>query len=280
MDAVGNVYVTGTSWGQGGFGYEYATVKYNSDGHEQWAARYTGESGASEAAAIAIDRSGNAYVTGYSAGPGTGYDYAIIKYSPTGQQEWFARYAGPGISSDYASAMVLDTSGNIYVTGNSNARYATIKYNPAGQQQWVGLYNGGNGIPGTAIAVDDSGNVYVTGGSSGGPVTHVDYATIKYNSGGHQEWAARYNGPGNGGDQAARIVVDGLSNVYVTGYSAGSGTGVDYATIKYVQGAAPTPTPTPTPWVLPSITPRPLPTFPPRPTYPPRATRPPLPTPR
>jgi hypothetical protein len=84
----------------------------------------------------------------------------------------------------------------------------------------------------TAIAVDGTGNVYVTGESYGSD-TSRDYATIKYNSAGDTVWLRRYNGPGNDEDRASAIAVDGTGNVYVTGWSVGSGTSDDYATIKY-----------------------------------------------
>ena len=50
-----------------------------------------------------------------------------------------------------------------------------------------------------------------------------------------ETWVARYDGPASGEDGAEAMVVDGSGNVYVTGYSEGSSTYYDYATIKYVQ---------------------------------------------
>ena len=43
-------------------------------------------------------------------------------------------------------------------------------------------------------AVDADGNVYVTGNSFGTYETRLDYATIKYDANGNQQWVARYNG--------------------------------------------------------------------------------------
>jgi len=230
VDISGNVYVTGDS------GPDYATVKYDSTGQQQWVARYNG--GVAEA--IALDGLGNVYVTGFS-GVGTGSDYATIKYNSVGQEQWVARYNGPGNGWDIAVAIAVDASGNTYVTGQSTSNtgldYATIKYNSAGQETWIARYNGPDNRDdqGRAIALDGFGNVYVTG-SSGGANGFADYATVKYNSAGQEQWVARYNGPGNNNDYATGIAVDGLGNVYVTGQSIGSGSDFDYATIKYVQG--------------------------------------------
>ena len=242
VDGSGNVYVTGWSTGNG-VGFDYATIKYNSAGQRQWVARYTGFQGYGEdkANAIAVDGSGNVYVTGRSTGIGTAEDYATIKYNSAGQQQWVARYNGPGNSTDVASAIAIDGSGNVYVTGTSdsgshgsNYDYATIKYNSDGQQQWVARYDGPahDGDDAYAIALDSSGNVYVTGVDVGSG-TGADYATIKYNSAGQQQWVARYNGPANGDDYAFALAVDTSGNVYATGQSRGAGVNFDYATVKY-----------------------------------------------
>jgi len=238
VDVSGNVYVTGRSDGSGTY-CDYATIKYNTNGVEQWVQRYNGLGNSSDSAtAIAVDVSGNVYVTGISYGSGT-YDYTTIKYNTNGVEQWVQRYNGPGNSDDYANAIAVDVSGNVYVTGESYGSgpygdYATIKYNTNGVEQWVKRYHGpGNyGDEATAISVDVSGNVYVTGRSSGSG-TSSDYATIKYNTNGVEQWVQRYNGPGNSGDGATAIAVDASGNVYVTGWSDGSGSDLDYSTIKY-----------------------------------------------
>jgi hypothetical protein len=100
----------------------------------------------------------------------------------------------------------------------------------------VKRYDQNNGADeAAALAVDSSGNVYVTGKSAGSG-TGFDYLTLKYDSAGGLAWKARYNNKDvNGTDEATAIALDSSGNAYVTGRSQGSGTGLDYATVKYIK---------------------------------------------
>ncbi|MEO0294201.1 MAG: SBBP repeat-containing protein, partial [candidate division WOR-3 bacterium] len=84
-----------------------------------------------------------------------------------------------------------------------------------------------------ALAVDASGNVYVTGRSYGSG-TMDDYATIKYNSSGEEQWVARFSQTQNSNDYPVGIALDNSNNIYVTGYSE-TDTSCVYTTIKYTQ---------------------------------------------
>ncbi len=236
VDGSSNVYVTGVSAGLGTMS-DFATIKYNTSGVEQWVVRYDSPGSYADGAnAITVDGLGRVYVTGY----GGENDYLTILYSSTGNLGWVSRYNGPVNNRDEAFSIAVDGLGNVYVTGSSVGNgtfqdYATIKYNSLGGEQWVARYNGpGNSTDeAISIAVDNSGNVYVTGTSLGSG-TSEDYATIKYNSFGVEQWVRRYNGPGNSGDWAKSIAIDGTSNVYVTGWSyMGNTINSDYATLKY-----------------------------------------------
>jgi hypothetical protein len=190
-DDPGNFYVTGRSaQHQGSFkNFDFATIKYLPNGDTAWVRRYNGTGDSTDVArAITVDASGNVYVTGESYDSGTDFDYCTVKYDASGTEVWVRTYDGPANGYDKATAIALDHSGNIYVTGESDGSgsggdYATLSYDPGGVVRWVKRYNGpGNASDvATSIAVDDSGNVCITGYShASAEMGSNDYATVKY----------------------------------------------------------------------------------------------------
>jgi hypothetical protein len=226
VDISGNVYVTGYVWSAFSAS-DFATVKYNSAGVQQWAQIYYrpvpnpefpfGEQGYS----VKTDFSGNVYVSGYS------FDqeyitvgYTTIKYNSNGIQQWVQfKDSVSQLFADLTSSIAVDSAGNSYVTGNG----PTVKYNSAGVEIWE------RNTAGNKIIMDNSGFIYAAG------TTGTDYGITKYNTSGVLLWAQTYNGPGNGNDIITSIFIDRNNCVYVTGNSMGSGTNTDYATLKYIQ---------------------------------------------
>ncbi|OGC76171.1 MAG: hypothetical protein A2Z27_05755 [candidate division Zixibacteria bacterium RBG_16_50_21] len=241
VDDSGYVYVGGNTYDTLS-AYNFTTIKYAPNGDSLWARHYDGgNNNFDEAYALAVDTSGNVYVTGYTYNNISFSDYTTIKYAPNGDTLWVRRYDGPDSLDDEAFDLAVDDSGNVYVTGHSqvsgffvDADYATIKYSPNGDSLWVRRYNGpGDDVDGAnALAVDTAGNVYVTGGSIASGASY-DYATIKYAPNGDSLWVRRYDGMVNDYDEAFALALDPAGNVYVTGRSIASGTGPDYVTIKY-----------------------------------------------
>jgi len=239
VDSSNNVIVTGSSYN--GANNDYATIQYSSAGVPLWTNRYNGPgNGDDTAIAVAVDGGNSVIVTGYSTGSGSGLDYATIKYSSTGVPLWINRYNGPGNGDDDVFAVAVDGSNNVIVTGEdyngANYDYVTIKYLNAGLPLWTNRYNGPRHKDdiATALAVDSNNDVIVTGFSDNGTNNeNNDYTTIAYSSVGVPLWTNNYNGPGNDNDFDYSIAVDHSNNVIVTGGSIDSGTGEDYATIKY-----------------------------------------------
>jgi len=245
VDGSGNVYITGGAT----FTVtriDITTIKYNSNGIQQWVQNFVAApTNLLEAAFdIALDSQGDIYVTGQSVASGNDHDFTTIKYNPAGVQQWVQHFDGPTGSFDRANALVIDGNDNIYVTGGSldigtgSFDYATIKYTRSGTQEWVQIHDGpANGNDEARdIVVDLSGNVYITGGSIGNG-TGEDYATVAYSTDGVFLWEQRFDGSASSLDRANSIDVDAAGNVYVTGQSTGLGTNFDFVTIKYSQFA-------------------------------------------
>jgi len=220
---------------------DYATVKYSLSGEEEWAAHYDeSENSYDEAYLIAADKSGNFAVAGTSSDFMTHEDFIILKYNEAGVLDWENRYSGFENSIDAPSDMLIDESGNIIVTGTGPSTtsgfyaYITIKYDDKGNEQWIAEYKGGDGDnQPKAMALDVSGNIFVTGLSDGDDVSGRDFATVKYNPQGTEEWCARYNGAANRHDYGTAITVDGYGDVCVTGVSQETYSSQDITTIKY-----------------------------------------------
>ncbi|MBF9239820.1 SBBP repeat-containing protein [Hymenobacter sp. BT683] len=247
VDAAGNAYLTGDAQGPRPAGdYDYLTVKYAPTGHLLWDARYNSPDNQGDyAQALALDAAGNVYVTGISYRDGTASsgEFATVKYAPTGQQRWVARYNSPGEAYDEGRVLAVDPAGNAYVSGYSfvegddaSTGYVTVKYAPSGQPLWTAR---GEAYP-RATAVDAAGNVFVTGSYAFGTASPRGFITAKYAADGQELWTVRYNGPGDGTDVAQDLAVDAAGNAYVTGSSdGGPGTAADYATVKYAPTGQP-----------------------------------------
>jgi hypothetical protein len=239
VDSLGNVYITGQyssttpfliydSCGNAPLSlsptntYDVFVIKYSTHGYPQWATRLESMANISATSlgySIAVDTSGNVYITGrYRGGPFIIYDangtssipslestvnntdtskrvVFFVKYNANGYAQWATRLGGTTASSfgSNPTMLSLDIDSNIYITGIYSDSTFVI-YDACGNQSH---------LPGLAhTPTQVSGNVYNT-------------FIVKYNPNGLALWGTRLGG--NSSSFGNAISVDPRGNVYITG---------------------------------------------------------------
>lgn len=280
-------------------------VKYDTNGQAQWATKLD-SGGFDEGLSIAVDSAANVYLTGYYGGQttsgnldvytvvntitpmnitsygtlantaGSGQAAFVAKYNANGQTQWATSIrTDNAIATVRGNGIAVDTSGNVYVTGQYRRQpvgnftvtfnsfqsqaptinvtlFGTIqsfssgfgdiflvKYNTGGVIQWVTNMTGASDDIGNDIAVDASGSVYVTGmfqstitlntfGATGTPMTLNAYGTLAVTAGTQAAFVAKYSTNGQtiswvarvdctGNDVGKGIAVDNSGNTYICG---------------------------------------------------------------
>src|SRR5437762_5911351 len=119
----------------------FRTQVYGQGGIPLWTNTYNVPANRTSASAIAVDSSGNVFVSGVAPKtPGGLLDYVTIGYSGSGVPLWTNRYDGPGSNEDFVRAIAVDKDGNVIVTGYASEasspgfgwHYATVKYSNGG----------------------------------------------------------------------------------------------------------------------------------------------------
>jgi hypothetical protein len=218
VDEAGNSYVTGETIAEGGEDV-YATVKYLPNGDTAWTRIYNGAPADWDRAyAIAVDKLGNVYVTGYSRIDW--FQAATIKYYPNGDTAWVRHFGSTWTEGHH---IAVDDSGNVFVS-IWNSSYGAIKYDKNGNLLWLGTLGGGK------VSVDAAGNSYFAPDWTG-------LRVVKYLPNGDTAWTREYTSPLDPSDRATDLIADASGNVYVTGYGyqqlAEDDRATDFVTIKY-----------------------------------------------
>lgn len=193
IDDEGNTFVTGAS--HSGVSFDWATVKYDTDGIEQWVATYGG-TGIDEAKSLALDSNGDVIVTGTRFISGTDWDMVTIKYDgTTGAELWVVIEPGTG-KFDTGKDVAIDADDNVIVVGSVTTSdvdidYFTVKYDTDGTELWSNLFGGTRSDNAKLVRLDDAGNIYIAGDYEYTvETTYFDFCLLKYNPAGTLLWSA------------------------------------------------------------------------------------------
>jgi hypothetical protein len=184
-DSSGNVYIAGTFTNSGSVSDGFL-VKYNTSGTIQWQRKINAASGQSVSnMRVAIDSTGSNVVVLNNFTKSSATATAVLSYNSSGVLQWQRQLYTGSFNSVSLSALTIDSSGNIFISGidqvGGSTKGSLLKYNSSGTLQWQQQVLSANNLP--FIGLDTSGNIYCGGG---GP------KIAKFNSSGSVTWGYNF----------------------------------------------------------------------------------------
>jgi uncharacterized delta-60 repeat protein len=224
-DPSGNIYVAGLM-SQGptvGIDEDGWLGKFSPTGTTVWNGTYNNPADNSDVFRSVAANASFAYIAGYSYnGTTPARDIIVRRYTAAGSADTTVFVNGSGNLQDIGTDVVLDASGNVYVTGQINVSGQgnngwVTKYTSTLGQTWNQTYNGASNLSDVffGVAVDGSGNVYAVGWES--TVSQgTNIVVRKYNSSGVAQWTQTFDQAGLD-DFAYDVAVDSAGDIYVAG---------------------------------------------------------------
>jgi Ca2+-binding RTX toxin-like protein len=243
IDSGNNIYLagaTGSNLGGANAGdIDAYLIKYDENGNRLWVKQW-GTVNYDQADDIALDSSGNLYISGRTNGNlgGTNAgssDAFLAKYDLNGHQIWLEQLGSSGNDTGSEGVEVItDSAGNVYIASSTNGNLGgtnaggkdawVAKYDSSGNQLWLKQFGTAADDIATDVKTDAFGNLYLTGQTSG--------SLGGTNAGGTDAWFAKYDENGNllwiqqtgtsADDSATGIAPITAGNFYLTGGTEGS----------------------------------------------------------
>ncbi|MGH9663207.1 MAG: SBBP repeat-containing protein, partial [Bryobacteraceae bacterium] len=284
IDPAGNAYIVGTTFSTNfptknpfqaakGSQQDAFVAKINPGGTAWVYSTYLGGNNVDEGYGIAVDATGNAYVTGYTASTNfplqspfqssnnASVDAFVTKLNPAGSALVYSTYLG-GTGTDYGTAIAVDLSGSAYVTGLVASEDFPVvnpidgtlgshavddafvaKFTPSGSALIYSTYiGGGSEDDAYALAIDEAGNAYITGRTNSSdfplanPIQTTRFAFDMFVTEINASGSALVFSTfigGSGSESGRGIAVDQVGNIHI----AGETTSTDFPILKAMQTA-------------------------------------------
>ncbi|TXT64211.1 MAG: putative Beta-propeller repeat protein [Promethearchaeota archaeon] len=215
LDMNNNIYITGKTYNQTDDDYDIFIVKFNNTGEYQWNTTWDGGND-DMGYGIALDATGNIYIAGKTnRSVSEDFDALLLKFNNSNIYQWNETWDGAN-TNDAAYDLVIDSAGNLAITGVIDNDLFLSKYDEEGNELIIETWRGDGIDVGYGITLDNSDNFYVAGKTNSSGSQDFDALLVQFSNSGTRLLNTTLGGDNE--DIAYDIAVDDSSGyIYLTG---------------------------------------------------------------